>query len=94
MTEPFTCAGCGEAQSAPSFDWTSIRTGKLSRYCFTCDDLLIQDQPLPLAEARAKLKSALANRGRKPIGARAMTNRERSARRYAKKKATERKAAY
>lgn len=61
----FTCAGCGKSSPPPSLDWTSVRTRKIARYCAACDDLLIQDQPLPLAEARARLARPRA--GRKPI---------------------------
>jgi hypothetical protein len=32
--------------------WTHEQTGKKSKYCGSCDDLLIQDLPLPLNRKR------------------------------------------
>lgn len=44
----FTCAGCGQkivSDDTPktrAFVWTETKTNKRKKYCYTCDDKLIQ----------------------------------------------------
>lgn len=47
-TKTFTCAGCGRrvvsdgTPKTKAFVWTHTKTKKRSKYCYICDDKLIQ----------------------------------------------------
>lgn len=43
----FSCDGCGKKTKTKPIIWENPKTQSHSRYCHACDDLLIQDQPLP-----------------------------------------------
>ena len=59
-SRPFNCHGCGTRkipdgtpQNAP-FIWTDAMTKTRHSYCYSCDDLLIQDMPLPKVKETQK----------------------------------------
>jgi hypothetical protein len=54
--QPFICRGCGDRKTPDgkpknaAFVWTDAKTKTRRRYCYACDDKLIQDLPLPQAK--------------------------------------------